>query len=100
MMMLLKFEGVVISDLIHAVFEVFRTDNGMYLQPALEAIVKFIVFWLGVQGLKVVAAEGWVEKNNIEVNGARFAGLSRDYTPSVEDGRFYLLLVAWIFVWF
>jgi hypothetical protein len=100
LLLILKFEGHVISDIIHAVFDAFRTDGGMFLQPALEAVVKFIVFWFGIQGLKIIAAEGWIEKNNIEVNGARFAGLTRGYTPSVEDGRFYLLLIAWIIVWF
>jgi hypothetical protein len=97
---IVKFNGVVISDLIHAVYDVFRTDNGMYLLPALEAVVKFVVFWFGITGLKIIASEGWIEKNNIEVNGARFAGLSRDYVPSIEDGRFYLLLAFWILVWF
>jgi hypothetical protein len=100
LMMILKFEGAVISDLVHAVFDVFRNDSGMFVQPALEAVVKFTVFWWGIGGLKAIASEGWIEKNNIEVNGARFAGLSRDYTPSVEDGRFYLLLIAWVFYWF
>jgi hypothetical protein len=100
LMLMMKFDGHVISDLIHAVFDVFRSDTGMFVQPALEALAKFFVFSLGIQGLKVVAAEGWIQKNNIEVNGARFAGLSREYTPSVEDGRFYLLLIAWIIVWF
>jgi hypothetical protein len=100
LLIMMKFDGAVISDLVHAVFECFRTDNGMFAQPILEGILKFIVFGYGVQGLQLVAAEGWITKNNIEINGARFAGLSRDYTPSVEDGRFYGYLFLWIGFWF
>jgi hypothetical protein len=94
-----KFNGNAISDLIGCAFEVFQMVPGMYYQPAFEAVFKFIVFWTGINGLKIIASEGWVVKNRIVVNGASFAGLSREYIPSVEDPRFYVMALFWIVMW-
>merc|ERR1711924_154588 len=93
-----KFNGVFIGDLTNAAFQCILTVKGMMYQPIAEAIVKFWTFWMLLLSLQVICSEGWVEKRNIVGNGARFSGLSRDYTTSLYDIRFYLTLIVWVIV--
>jgi hypothetical protein len=94
-----RFEPEKIGDLASCAFEVYKTVPLMTYQPAVEAIFKFIVFWVGISGLKIIASEGWVEKNRIVVNGATFAGLSRHFETPLGDIRFYLMAVFWCCLW-
>jgi hypothetical protein len=98
MLLIQKFNGIVIADLTNAAFQCILTVKGMMYQPIVEAIVKFVVFGMIIKSLQIIAAEGWVTKNNIVIGGARFAGLTRDYTPSLGDIRFYLMFGLWIVI--
>jgi len=93
--MVLNFEGNKGNDLIHVSMECVKDVPGMYWIPVVEALFKFLVFWLGLQGFRMIASEGWIEKNRIHVNGADFAGLSRKFNPSTSDWRFWAMAILW-----
>jgi len=65
--------------------------------PVFEGIAKFTLFFCGLQGFRILASEGWIEKNRIHVNGAEFAGLSRSFKPSTQDVRFWIQAVIWLY---
>jgi hypothetical protein len=96
-----NFKSIGVTDLIHSAFETFNAVKNMYYVPILEGVLKFLVFWVGLIGFQVICSEGWIEKNRIHVNGAKFAGLSREFHPPSKDIRFYFMAFAWIilFVW-
>jgi len=91
-----NYDVVGLTDLLTVSFECLRVVPGMTYIPVVEGLVKFLVFWLGLQGFRVIASVGFIEKNRIHVNGAKFAGLSRDFIPATGDVRFYLMAVVWI----
>jgi len=93
-----NFKSIGITDLMNCAFETFRAIPGMPYVPIFEGLAKFLVFWVGVSGFQIILAEGWIEKNRIHVNGAKFAGLSRDFVPSLHDPRFYFMAAAWLFL--
>jgi len=96
-----SFKSIGITDLMNCSFETFKAVPGLMYVPVVEGLAKFLVFWLGLQGFSVISSEGWVEKNRIHVNGAKFAGLSREFIPATSDTRFYLMAIVWIvlFAW-
>jgi len=95
-----NFQQIGITDLMNSAFETFKSVPSLPYVPVVEGIAKFLIFWMGLSGFSVIMAEGWIEKNRIHVNGAKFAGLSRDFVPSVEDVRFWLMAVVWIFLFY
>jgi len=84
------------ADLLGCAAECTKAVGGMWWIPLFQALTYFIVFFLGLQGFRVLASEGWIEKNRLHVNGASFAGLSREMIPATEDWRFYLQAVVWL----
>jgi hypothetical protein len=87
-----------ITDILKASRECFLGVPGLYYLPAAEGLCKFIVFWTGMQGFGVIWSWGEIEKNRIFVDGARFSGLSREWTPGYFDVRFWFMVVFWIFL--
>jgi len=99
--MMVNFKSIGVTDLIHSAFETFKAVPGLYYVPVLEGILKFLVYWAGLCGFQIICSEGWIEKNRIHVNGAKFAGLSREFHPPSKDLRFYIMAIAWVilFAW-
>jgi hypothetical protein len=95
-----NFKSVGVNDLITASYECWRSVPGLYYVPAIEGFAKFVVFWTGMKGFAVIFSEGFVVKNRIYIDGARFAGLSRVFDASYTDVRFWLLMALWIFFFF
>lgn len=89
-------DSVSCADLLASATECQKKVPGMQWIPILEAIVKFLVFYAGLQGFSILASEGWVEKNRIHVNGAEFAGLSRVFIPSLQSELFYIQAGIWL----
>lgn len=98
--MAINFKSIGITDLINSAFICFKSVPSLPYVPAVEGLAKFLVFWMGLSGFQVFMAEGWIEKNRIHVNGAKFAGLNREFVPSVEDVRFWLMAIVWIFLFY
>jgi len=96
-----NFKSIGVTDLINSAFETFRAVPALMYVPLFEGLAKFLVFWVGLQGFATICSEGFLEKNRIHVNGAKFAGLSRQFIPATEDWRFYAMGLVWIglFMW-
>lgn len=94
-----NFEQVSVADLLTCSQECIGKIPCFTFIPVFETIAKFLVFMAGIQGLRVLAADGSVHKDRIKVDGAKFAGLSRQFVPSTEDPQFYVLAFFWILGW-
>jgi hypothetical protein len=77
--MAMNFDGASVGDLISAGMQCMREVPGMYWLPAFEAFLKWLIFVFFVDGLRWFFTVGDIQKNRIHVNGARFAGLSRQW---------------------
>lgn len=93
------FDAASVADLITAGLGCMTNVPGMYWLPAVEALVKWIVFLFFLNGLRWFFTVGDLHKNRIHVNGAQFAGLSRAWD---WNGWWTFCVVAWIvgFYWF
>jgi len=74
-----NFDGAVVGDLVNAGMQCMNQVPGMYYLPLISAVVKWLVFLFFVQGLRWFFSVGMLHKNRIHVNGAEFAGLSREW---------------------
>jgi len=74
-----NFDGATVGDLINAGMGCMKDVPGMYYLPAIEAVCKWLLFLFFVDGLRWFFTVGELHKNRIHVNGARFAGLSRQW---------------------
>jgi len=75
-----NFNGEAVGDMINAGMQCMFQVPGMYYLPAIEAFMKLLVFIFFVSGLKWFYTVGDLEKNRIHVDGAHFAGLSREWS--------------------
>jgi len=98
--MMYNFKSIGITDLMNSAFETFKAVPAMQYIPVFEAIAKFLVFWFGLEGFSVFVAEGFTEKNRIHVNGAKYAGLSREFIPATQDWRFWAMALVWLVLFF
>merc|ERR1740117_201255 len=93
------FDGASVGDLINAGMGCMKEVPGMYYAPAVEAFVKWLIFVFFVDGLRWFFTVGDLHKNRIHVNGAKFAGLSRQWS---WNHWCIICIIVWIvgFAWF
>jgi len=95
----MNFDGASVGDLINAGMGCMKDVPGMYYLPVIEGLVKWLIFLFFVDGLRWFFTVGDLHKNRIHVNGARFAGLSREWNWN----HWWIIAVAiWVigFAWF
>mmetsp|Transcript_10909 Transcript_10909/g.20504 ORF Transcript_10909/g.20504 Transcript_10909/m.20504 type:complete len:810 (-) Transcript_10909:254-2683(-) len=92
-----------LADLLNAARDCILHVPCMFVQPWIEAFIKYFVFWWGLEGLRFICSVGWLDMNRIHINGVRFAGLSRTFHYWDSSGLwttwmwFYVTLAFWIF---
>lgn len=94
-----SFDAASVADLISAGMGCMKEVPGMYYLPAIEALLKWLIFIYFLNGLRWFFTVGELHKNRIHVNGARFAGLSREWNFNLW---WTFCIAAWIvgFYWF
>jgi len=93
------FDAASVADLISAGMGCMKEVPGMFYLPAIEAFIKTLIFIYFLNGLRWFFTVGELHKNRIHVNGARFAGLSREWSFNFW---WIFCIAAWLigFYWF
>lgn len=91
-----------LADLLNSARDCILHVPCMWMQAWIEAFLKYVVFWYGLEGIRFICSCGWLDMNRIHINGVRFAGLSRTFHYWDNSGLwttwiwFYVTLAFWI----
>lgn len=91
------------ADLLNSARECINFVPCMFLTAWFEAFFKYIIFYIGCEGVRWICSVGWLDTHRIQINGVGFAGLSRTFNYWDSSGAwttwiwFYVILIFWIF---
>mmetsp|Transcript_112303 Transcript_112303/g.194719 ORF Transcript_112303/g.194719 Transcript_112303/m.194719 type:complete len:794 (+) Transcript_112303:96-2477(+) len=72
-----KFEAGSVAEILHVSLDIVKNTPGIYYQPPLEALWKFLVCWFFIDGFRWLASVAVLNRNRIVINGEKFASLSQ-----------------------